>query len=234
MRNSENRRSKSTQNSAKPNEMIAALIAVALIIGGISAFAIWSAKKPREIPMEMFVGVDVTRSVAQKQRQKCFGVFESVVDSALPKQTHLRFWTYDVNSREQAARDSNKSSDLWPLEDQMIATLRKDTKGTYPNNVMHDMANAAKEAAASGKNCACMFLTDGEDTDPKATDKMIAELAAIPNVKAVWFEGVDGKSGTRSDLERRFKPVLGDKLILTSDTDSPTGLDQFQKLIDRK
>ena len=225
---------KDAENGSKPNEMMAAVAAVTLIIGGIGAFLIWNAMQPKRTPIEMLVGVDVTTSVGQKQRQKCFGVFDTVIDSALPQQTHLRFWTYDVNSREQAAVETHKSRDLWDMEDKMISTSRSDTKGTFQNNVMKDMILAVKEAGKMGKNCACMLLTDGEDTDPKATDREVAELASLPNVRAVWFEGVNGENGTRSNLERRLKPILGDKLIMTSENDSQTGLDQFQKLIDRK
>lgn len=238
MRNSSPHRAgraqKKSDSASKPNEMMAAVAAITLIIGGIAAFFIWNALQPKRTPVEMLVGVDVTTSVGQKQRQKCFGVFDTVVDSALPQQTHLRFWTYDVNSREQAAVETHKSRDLWDMEDKMIATYRSDTKGTYPNNVMTDMILAVKEAGKKGRNCACMLLTDGEDTNPKATELAAAELASLPNVKAVWYEGVDSRGGTRSDLERRLKPILGDKLILTSENDSQTGLDQFQKLIDRK
>ena len=68
---------------------------------------------------------------------------------------------------------------------------------------------------------------------PHSTDKFIGELAALPNVKALWIEGVAPTTASGLTLERRFKPVLGDRLVITGDHDAQDGMNRFQNLIDK-
>src|SRR5204863_90137 len=127
---------------------------------------------------------------------------------------------------------SGKSRDLWDLEDQIIAT-HTDQFGTYPVNVLEKMLVSAKEAEAHGKGCACVLLTDGEDQSKPDTDKMMTRLAAMPNLKAIWIHGSATGNGFRSDLEKRFKPLLGNRLVISSTYDAEDGLNKFRDLLEK-
>jgi hypothetical protein len=236
MRNNRNdaRRSarRSSRNEVKPTEVWAVLAAVGLILGCIAAYLIWNWRQKPAPKIDFLVGVDTSGSVATAGRQQLFSIFDETVDTAIPQQTHISFWSYDVNAHKQADVEAHKSRDLWKLEDDIIAT-HINTPGTYPSVVLEKMVTAAQLAGAAKRNCALMLLTDGEDADPRSTDTFISEIAALPNVKAIWFEGVLTKNGFRSELERRFKPILGDRLVISSDNDAENGLAHFRDLIEK-
>lgn len=223
---------RSSRGQTKPAEIYAALAAVGIILGCVAAYLIWSAAQKPTPKVDLLVAVDTSGSVQQEGRQKLFGVFDDAVDTVLPQQTRISFWGYDVNAHKVADMDSHKSRDLWSIEDQIIAT-HTNSRGTYPSVVLEKIVTAARQCADTKRSCACMILTDGEDADPKNTDRLMAALASMPNVKALWIEGVSTQNGFRSELERRFRPVFGNRLVLSSDHDAQTGLDRFRELIEK-
>lgn len=237
MRNQRNRQhtSRNSRNgaNARPTEVLAVLAALVFIAAlGVGIFMI-SARKSEAKPIDLLVGVDTTSSMSKQGRQQCFGVFDETVDTVIPQETQIKFWSFDVNAHKIADKSSGKSRDLWDLEDQIIAT-HTNQFGTYPVNVLDKMLVSAQEAQAHGKGCACMLLTDGEDQDMKNTDKAMEKLAAMPNLKAVWIHGASTDNGFRSNLEKRFKPMLGDRLIISSNHDAEDGLNRFRDLLDKK
>src|SRR5262249_14134466 len=156
MRNQRNRQRspRDSQNSSngRPTEVLALLAALIFIavLGGAIFF--WSVRKTEAKPIDLLIGVDTTSSMSKGKREQCFGVFDETVDSILPQQTQLKFWSYDVNAHKIADKASHKSRDLWDLEDQIIAT-HTDQFGTYPVNVLEKMLVSAKEAESHGKGC---------------------------------------------------------------------------------
>ena len=224
----------SSRSQVKPSEVWAALAAVSLILAGIGAYLLWNAQQKAPPKVDLLVAVDTSGSVDLNGRKHLFGVFDDTVDQVLPAQTSISMWAYDVNAHKFAQRsDWRKSRDLWPLEDEVMKQ-HTTAAGTFPSVALEKIVSDVQIAGAAKRNCAVMMLTDGEDASPPNTDRCVAELAAQPNVKALWIEGVRSDNGFRSELERRFKPVLGDKLIITGDHDAQDGMNRFRSLIERK
>jgi hypothetical protein len=209
------------------------LAALGLILGCIAAYMFWSSRQKAPPKVDLIVAVDTSGSVDTNGRQRLFGVFEDAVDQVIPQQTTISMWAYDVNAHKFAERsDWHKSRDLWDLEDDVIKQ-HTNSRGTYPSVVLEKIVAEAQIASIAKRNCAVMMLTDGEDADPHNTDLYIGELAAMPNVKAIWIEGVKSDNGFRSELERRFKPVIGDRLVISGDHDAQNGLNRFRDLIEK-
>lgn len=224
----------SSRSQVKPSEVWAVLAAIGLILGCVAAYVIWSSRQKAPPKVDLIVAVDTSGSVDTNGRQHLFGVFDDTVDQVLPQQTSISMWAYDVNAHKFAERsDWHKSRDLWDLEDEVIKQ-HTTSPGTYPSVVLEKIVGEAQVAGVAHRNCAVMMLTDGEDADPHSTDRFIGELAALPNVKALWIEGVRSDNGFRSELERRFKPVLDDRLVISGDHDAQNGLNRFQELIEKK
>ena len=229
-------RNNNHNNSAgRSNDTIAAIAAFSLIaVLGLSAFFLLRSR-PAAPKLDLLVGADVTNSVGTGDRQKLFGILDETVDGALPKGSEVALWAYDVNAHKISAKSPRKSEDLWPDEDQCIAH-RQNAQGTYPAIALNEMASAARQAQDRGENVALMLLSDGEDTDEnkKALEQAVTKLADMSNVKALWVAGTSTENGFRSTLERRLGPILGDRLVLSSNGDAQDGLNKFRALIEKK
>lgn len=224
----------SSRSQVKPSEVWAVLAAMGLILCCVGAYLLWSSRQKAPPKVNLLVAVDTSGSLDTNGRKHLFGVFDDTVDQVLPPETAISMWAYDVNAHKFAERsDWHKSRDLWTLEDEVIKQ-HTNAQGTYPSVVLEKIVADAQVAGVANRNCAVMMLTDGEDADPRGTDRYMNELAALPNVKAVWIEGVKSDNGFRSELERRFKPVMGDRLIVTGDHDAQDGMNRFRGLIEKK
>ena len=233
---SEERRAarQSTRSQVKPSEVWAVLAAIGLILGCIGAYLFWNSRQKPAPKVNLIVAVDTSGSLDTNGRKHLFGVFDDTVDQVIPAQTSISMWAYDVNAHKFAERnDWHKSRDLWDLEDEVIKQ-HTTSQGTYPSVVLQKIVAEAQLGSIANRKCAVMMLTDGEDFDRSATDRYMGELAALPNVKGIWMAGVRADNGFRSELERRFKPVLGDRLVITSEHDAQSGLDRFRTLIEKE
>jgi hypothetical protein len=204
-----------------------------MILACVAAYLIWNARQKPLPKIDLIVAVDTSGSVETDNRKRLFGVFDDTVDQVLAQGTPISMYAYDVNAHQFAQRDKwHKSRDLWDLEDDVIKQ-HTNSQGTYPSVVLQKIVADAQLAAAANRRCAVMMLTDGEDADPRSTDRYMNELAALPNVKAIWFEGVKSDNGFRSELERRFRPVMGNRLVLSGDHDAQDAMSHFQDLIEK-
>ena len=223
----------SSRTEVKPSEVWAVLAAIGLILFCVLGYVVWSSRQKAPPKIDLLVAVDTSGSLDTNGRKHLFGVFDDTVDQVLPQQTAISMWAYDVNAHKFAERsDWHKSRDLWDLEDDVIKQ-HTNALGTYPNVVLEKIVSQAQVAGVANRNCAIMMLTDGEDADPKNTDRCMNALAAMPNVKAIWIEGVKADNGFRSELERRFNPLLGNRLVITSDHDAEDGMNRFRRLIEK-
>jgi hypothetical protein len=223
----------SSRSEVKPSEVWAVLAALGLILACVAAYLIWNVRQKPLPKIDLIVAVDTSGSLQTEGRKRLFGVFDDTVDQVLAQGTPIRMYGYDVNAHAFAEKDKwHKSRDLWDLEDEVIKQ-HTNTQGTYPSVVLQKIVNEAQLAATANRRCAVMMLTDGEDADPRSTDRYVAELAALPNVKALWIEGVKSDNGFRSELERRFRPVLGNRLVLSGDHDAQDAMGRFQDLIEK-
>lgn len=231
MRKTPRSRTGSNARSVNPTEVWGVLAAVGILLLLIVGYLIWASLQKEIKPIHLLVGVDVSGSIKEAGRKKVFGVFDDVIDTVLPKGSDLSFWAYDVNARKAADVTSRKSRDLWKLEDEIIATDNK-TVGTHLNIVLKEMLPVVREMKTKEKRVAIMLLTDGEDRQPDETQSMVIQLAAMDNLKAVWIAGATARNGLRSDLERKLKPLLGDRLIVSSDHDTEAALSRFRSIVE--
>lgn len=223
------------QSSNKSNDALAGLAALGLIaILAIAAFFLLH--HPVDAPkINLYVGADVTGSVGTGDRQKLFGILDETINGILPKGSEVKLWAYDVNAHAISDKTPRKSEDLWPDEDQCIAH-HQDVPGTLPAVVLREMAASSESAQGKGENVGIVLLTDGEDTDTnkKALQAVVTKISAMSNVKAVWFAGTSTENGFRSTLERKLGPILGNRLVLSSNGDAQDGLSKFRALLEKK
>jgi hypothetical protein len=223
----------SSRSEIKPSEVWAVLAALGMILACVAAYLIWNARQKPLPKIDLMVAVDTSGSVETEGRKRLFGVFDDTVDQVLAQGTPISMYAYDVNAHQFAVNDLwHKSRDLWDLEDEVIKQ-HTNSQGTYPSVVLQKIVSEAQLAATANRRCAVMMLTDGEDADPRSTDRYLNELAALPNVKAIWIEGVKSDNGFRSELERRFRPVMGGRLVLSGDHDAQDGMEHFRSLIEK-
>ena len=231
----DSRNNNRNQTGGRSNDTLAALAAIGLIVV-LGAGAFFLLRGHSDAPkLDLLVGADVTGSVGTSDRQKLFGILDETVDGALPKGSQVALWAYDVNAHKISDKTPRKSEDLWPDEDQCIAH-KQNAQGTYPAIALNEMAGAARQAQSQGENVALMLLSDGEDTDEnkKALEQAVTKIAALSNVKALWVAGTSTENGFRSTLERRLGPIMGNRLVLSSNGDAQDGLDKFRALIEKK
>ena len=223
----------SSRSQVKPSEVWAVLAALGLILGCVGGYLFWNSRQKAAAKFDLIVAVDTSGSLDINGRKQLFGVFDDTVDQVLPQQTSISMWAYDVNAHKFAERsDWHKSRDLWDLEDEVIKQ-HTNSRGTYPSIVLQKIVAEAQIAGIANRNCAVLMLTDGEDADPHNTDRYLGELAAMPNVKAIWIAGVRADNGFRAELERRFKPVMEDRLVISGDHDAQNGMNHFRELIEK-
>lgn len=221
------------------NELLAALGAFALI-AIMTVIGIFMFRPSGEQPkIDLLVAADVTGSVGTASRQKLFGILDETVDGVLPRGSEVKLWAYGLNAHEISEKSPRKSEDLWADEDKCIAYRPAIDTGTRPATVLKEMEPTIQGATARGENTGIMLLTDGEDTDYEKPEtkilleEVIKRIAADSHVKAVWFAGTSTEP-FRSLLERRLRPLLGDRLVLSSNGDAQDGMNRFRALLTRK
>src|SRR5579875_1612489 len=214
----------------QPSEMIAAVAALALIIGlvGAGAYVFSHARSGKRV--DLLVGADVTGSVHMHSRKQMFGVLDETVAEVLPQGSHVEIWSFDVNAHKFADLVPVRPEDLWPTEDEVMA-LHPTSWGTFPAVAFKEMEREASADQAQGEPTAILMLTDGEDENPSTTVEEAKKLAQIGSLKAVWFCGVTSRNGFRSELERRLVPIFGNRLIVTGRQDAAEGLQRLRQLI---
>ena len=199
---------------------------------GLAAAGLWLHSRPKPQPLRLLVAVDTTTSVRPDDRKNGFKVLNAAIDRVLPPSTPLMVWRYDVNARQVASPNPQDGRAMLPLERELISAESK-TTGTYPSNVLAQMATEAERPEHHGQGVALMLITDGEDTDQATTRKMVKRLGVIPNLKAVWIVGAAAESPFRSLIQKDYAP-LGDRLIVSGAYDASAGLDRFREELSRK
>ncbi len=236
------RRASSTGRRIPPrqgNEALAAFAAVALIATVVLVgFFVFRPSK-NEAKLDLLVAADVTGSVGTASRQKLFGILDETVDGVLPKGSDVKLWAYGMNSHLISDKTPRKSEDLWPDEDKCIAYHPAIDKGTKPATVLKDMEASIESASNNNENVGIILLTDGEDTDyenpnlKRELEDVVTRLKDDRNVRAVWFAGTSTEP-FRSLLERRLRPILRDRLVLSSSGDAQDGLNRFRAQLMKK
>ncbi len=228
------RRQRNDGNSAPRTETLAGLLALVLIGLVIAAGAVLMRHSNDAHPaVDLLVGADDTASVHAGKRKQVFGVLDETVSELLPQNSTVDLWSYDVNAHQFGSQQPIHAEDLWPAEDRIMA-LHPTTYGTHPGVVLEDMEARAQQDDQAGKPVVILLLTDGEDQNPKETRKALMQLENDSMLRAVWFCGATGSNGFLAMLNRRWKPILGNKLIVTGKFDSQHGLDELRTLLNGK
>src|SRR3712207_640314 len=100
MRNVRNTRSRRSYN-APPSQPTSLLMVLLVSAVAASGFLFWlfggksSNSEPKKLtPLNVLVGVDVSRSVSDTSREHYFEALEQAVNEALPREPAMTFWVY--------------------------------------------------------------------------------------------------------------------------------------------
>jgi len=230
--NRDNARRPYNQQDGKSSDTMAAVAAIGVIAFLVLGGFYWFSHRSSGPKLTLLVGADVTGSMGKAGRQQYFGILDETVNGVLPKGTPVKLWSFDVNAHKVADITPRKAEDLWSDEDNIIK-LHTNTPGTLPAVVLLDMMSSIEDAHSKNEGVALMLLTDGEDQDPKQTEKVCKQLAGMSNLKALWVTGASTENGFRSSLERRLTPILGDRLVVSSGSDARDALNRFRGLIEK-
>ncbi len=196
-----------------------------LLAGGIGFWAVHAhqAQAPGLIAL---TAVDVSGSHTAAQRKQDIGPLEAAVETALPFRTPLRLWQFDSAAREMYNGQPEGGQDLWKAEDELCRYVSH-TEGTHVERALTQMLPAIRQAQAGGHPVGILIVWDGDMADVGAVKKAASELAALPNVRAVWLIGVKTDAGLRSETARTFAP-LGSRLVISGSLDARDGLEKFR------
>ncbi len=222
-----------TARKLRSPELMAAVAGLALVLLAVGGSAYLLARSGGSRPDDLLVGADDTASVHQSKRESVFGLLDQTVDETLPHGSHVVFWSFDVNAHQFANLVPSHINDLWPTED-AIMSLHPTTFGTHPGTALNNMIPRLAVDREKKRPAIVMLLTDGEDQAPDETKGALVQIAANPDVKAVWFCGVTSRNGFRSLLDRRWRPLLGSRLIISSRNDGAEALNRLTALLHAK
>ncbi len=223
----------STSGSGRPRrspELMAAITAMSLVLLAVAGSAYLLSRAGHSRPDDLLVGADDTLSVHKSKRESVFGLLDQTVDEALPHGSHVVFWSFDVNAHQFADTVPTRINDLWPTEDSIMA-LHPSTFGTHPGIALKNMIPRLNEDRKRNRPAIVMLLTDGEDQAPQETKRALTTISTNPDVKAVWFCGVSDSNGFRSLIDRRWRPLLGRRLIISSRDDGAEALSDLTALL---
>jgi hypothetical protein len=210
---------------------ILALLVVGAALAGYFFLVAPVAQPPK---FSLLVDFDVSESQNQRERKRLSAVLDSTVDMVLPTRSRVVIWAFDHDPLKVYSGRPASARDLWTVQDEIFTASLGSQPGTYPSRVLEQNLEEAQKAVQRGERIAVMLLWDGDNADPEATKKAAEELAALPNLKALWVVGVQIESGQalRSQVERIFAS-LGDRLIVSGRYDVRDGQADFrQKVIE--
>lgn len=193
-----------------------------LVIAGKAHFA-GQAKHGRSAPLEVYALTDVSASNGTTHRKTEFNALLGVVDRVLPFRTPLHIWQFDRFARKYGDFSPRSSRDLWRAED-AVCGYRSATVQTRPSKAIREMLPAARQSGRNGKRILVFLAWDGGAEGDADLPAAVRDLAAVPNLRAVWLVGVKDTDGLRSATERIFAP-LGDRLVVSGELDIADGFD---------
>lgn len=211
---------------------LAALAAVGTVAAGALGYAVLGgAGRGQEPPaLQLLVLVDKSGSESKTTRHRRFGALDDVIETTLPVQNRVTIWSYGPTiQKEWGPGRVVKSRDLWPVEDDISAGAVSQP-GTHLGAALQAAAQAARQASAKGEPVACLVLGSGEETDHAVAADAARELAALPNVRAVWFAGAKSEAGLRTSVEQTLSPI-GSRLVVSGPFDARSGLESFRRLV---
>lgn len=214
-----------------PAGLIALVTVGALAVGGLLYAALGTGARGPEPPTtHLLVLVDKSGSESKATRHQRFGALDDVIESALPARNWVTMWSYGATvQKEWGPGRVDKARDLWPVEDD-IAAASTDRPGTRLGAALHTATQAARAASEAGEPVVCLVLGSGEETDYGRAREAARELAALPNVRAVWFAGAKPEAGLRTTVERSLSPLEG-RLVVSGPFDARAGLESFRALV---
>lgn len=201
--------------------------AALLIIAAILIYKSIDTRPPRPV-CRYEVGVDDSDSFEVAKRNKLRGLVCHTFDVAVPSPAQVSLCTFGHSVAKCYSGLPTSSNELWtPISDACKSS--SDGWGTYPSLFLREALVEARAAKRDKQDVIILVVTDGEDADPDATRAAVAELAAMPNVRAVWIAGVN--DDFRLDTERRYG-ALGARLIVTGELDPEQGARQINYLME--
>lgn len=186
--------------------------------------------------LHLLIGVDVSGSTGgdPMTRKRYCAQIEDTIDTILPRETPVTIWFYDTAARIHfGPQKLQEGSELRPVEKDILA-YHSANQGTKQSVPLLAMLPVVKALDSKGDSSVCMLLTDSEDDDSKATQKVATELAAIHSVRAVCVSGAKTEAKYRNFMRQKLTEALtplGERAVITGEgADSQSGLDRLRTL----
>lgn len=191
-------------------------VAIALLIGGVY-WAIRQTNQNRLKPIAYGIAFDVSQSMGEKERRRCIGVTNNLIDTVNAESTRVKIWRYAENLREVADKMPKRSKELEPIYEEKVLKAMG-AWGTHPALPMKEMLRYLQDPLNKDRQVVLCLLTDGEDHSPQKTHKLAEELAQQPGLVAFMVGPL--KEQYRLQIQRTLEPLeRNQKLIVFSEND---------------
>lgn len=203
---------------------------VALMVG---ASRVTAQKRRPARPLRLLINVDVSDSQSPSERRESCKVIRAVGERVFASDTLVVLRTFVRDARTVYQGRPREALQLRrALKQEVIDAPRGLSKGTSPASALAGNLAEARRSEANGQDSCLLLWWDGEDFQPRKTKALVAALARLSSLKAVWVAGVPtgSEANLRQQVERNFR-TLGDRLIVTGPYDAREGLEKFLLLL---
>ncbi|MER3402227.1 MAG: hypothetical protein C4336_07135 [Armatimonadota bacterium] len=173
-------------------------------------------------PIAYGIAFDVSQSMGEKERQRCIGVTNQLIDSVNAESIRVKVWRYAENLREVADKMPQRSGELLPIYQEKVLKAMG-AWGTHPALPMKEMLRYVQDPTNKDRQVVLWLMTDGEDHSPRETRKLAEELAQQPGLVVLMVGPL--KEQYRLQIQRTLEPLeKNQKLIVFSENDAGDAL----------
>lgn len=206
--------------------ILSGAVATAFLAAALTSFHLRSSAAP----ISILGAVDVSGSHDPLLRKRDCAALQQVARATLGPRSEVSLWAFDRHAwkafRQQIIDDSHLRKDL---EAVFLAKLRARPEGTSPAEALGKIVVEARDKNARHERIVVVLFWDGEDYDRATTRALLAELAKLPNVVAVWIAGIDVNppADFMAPVEDALAPFPPERKVISDRNSMVAGLREF-------